>query len=109
MADAKTDIKQSDEWQKAVAYEITDADIDRQRALLGFDQAARTREYIQTATEDNIRNFAHGMGDDKPLYTDPHYAKKTRWGSVIAPGSSEERRVGKECVGTCRSRWSPYH
>src|SRR3546814_7686755 len=40
---------------------------------------------------------------------------------LIAPGqnydtvrdriksSSEERRVGKECVSTCRSRWSPYH
>ena len=24
-------------------------------------------------------------------------------------GRSEERRVGKECCGTCRSRWSPYH
>ena len=33
---------------------------------------------------------------------------------VIGPGSrtgarSEERRVGKECVSLCRSRWSPYH
>src|SRR3546814_2378034 len=27
----------------------------------------------------------------------------------VAPGiRSEERRVGKECVSTCRSRWSPY-
>src|SRR3546814_14771511 len=26
-----------------------------------------------------------------------------------APLRSEERRVGKECVSTCRSRWSPYH
>src|SRR3546814_18023924 len=25
----------------------------------------------------------------------------------IAPARSEERRVGKECVRTCRSRWSP--
>src|SRR3546814_9471778 len=25
------------------------------------------------------------------------------------PVRSEERRVGKECVSTCRSRWSPYH
>src|SRR3546814_13432204 len=25
------------------------------------------------------------------------------------PDRSEERRVGKECVSTCRSRWSPYH
>src|SRR3546814_914874 len=24
-------------------------------------------------------------------------------------GRSEERRVGKECVSTCRSRWEPYH
>src|SRR3546814_11414630 len=29
---------------------------------------------------------------------------------LIAPSlRSEERRVGKECVSTCRSRWSPYH
>src|SRR3546814_16624764 len=30
---------------------------------------------------------------------------------VLADGGdrSEERRVGKECVSTCRSRWSPYH
>src|SRR3546814_19036781 len=27
---------------------------------------------------------------------------------TLAP-RSEERRVGKECVSTCRSRWSPYH
>src|SRR3546814_7818745 len=27
----------------------------------------------------------------------------------LAPDRSEERRVGKECVSTCRSRWSPYH
>src|SRR3546814_18387327 len=27
----------------------------------------------------------------------------------FAAGRSEERRVGKACVSTCRSRWSPYH
>src|SRR3546814_11109096 len=26
----------------------------------------------------------------------------------LVPSRSEERRVGKECVSTCRSRWSPY-
>src|SRR3546814_20787577 len=30
-------------------------------------------------------------------------------GSVMKLGRSEERRVGTECVSTCRSRWSPYH
>ena len=29
--------------------------------------------------------------------------------SETTVGRSEERRVGKECVSTCRSRWSPYH
>src|SRR3546814_8931997 len=28
---------------------------------------------------------------------------------AFAASRSEERRVGKECVSTCRSRWSPYH
>src|SRR3546814_14104123 len=28
---------------------------------------------------------------------------------VLDVERSEERRVGKECVSTCRSRWSPYH
>src|SRR3546814_11960483 len=38
---------------------------------------------------------------------------ETRRGSLepIGPSvsRSEERRVGKECVSTCRSRWAPYH
>src|SRR3546814_20244567 len=29
--------------------------------------------------------------------------------AMSQPTRSEERRVGKECVSTCRSRWSPYH
>src|SRR3546814_17159040 len=28
---------------------------------------------------------------------------------IVLDIRSEERRVGKECVSTCRSRWSPYH
>src|SRR3546814_19924222 len=32
----------------------------------------------------------------------------TEWGGQFE-SRSEERRVGKECVSTCRSRWSPYH
>src|SRR3546814_14588566 len=29
--------------------------------------------------------------------------------AILLDIRSEERRVGKECVSTCRSRWSPYH
>src|SRR3546814_1899490 len=31
------------------------------------------------------------------------------WRNTSIQYRSEERRVGKECVSTCRSRWSPYH
>src|SRR3546814_13668884 len=34
---------------------------------------------------------------------------KLRAGLLAQPGSSEERSGGKECVSTCRSRWSPDH
>src|SRR3546814_20857152 len=30
-------------------------------------------------------------------------------GDILSYDRSEERRVGKECVSECRSRWSPYH
>src|SRR3546814_7912859 len=38
-------------------------------------------------------------------------AMRKRWGVLFQGGAlrSEERRVGKECVSTCRSRWSPSH
>src|SRR3546814_13419361 len=38
---------------------------------------------------------------DEEQHRDGEYGK--------AGERSEERRVGKECVSTCRSRWSPYH
>src|SRR3546814_61134 len=35
--------------------------------------------------------------------------KKLRRIALVGVDRSEERRGGKECVSTCRSRWSPYH
>src|SRR3546814_11777795 len=37
------------------------------------------------------------------------YRSREPRGSGRDLARSEERRVGKECVSTCRSRWSPYH
>ena len=36
------------------------------------------------ATRDNIRHYAHGIGDDNPLWCVPEYAAKTKFGDVIA-------------------------
>src|SRR3546814_9952966 len=38
----------------------------------------------------------------------PRY-RRARSLLITADARSEERRVGKECVSPCRSRWSPYH
>src|SRR3546814_18779808 len=37
------------------------------------------------------------------------YLRRPRLRVSSAFARSEERRVGQECVSTCRSRWSPYH
>src|SRR3546814_5225127 len=39
----------------------------------------------------------------------PVFDKSKRTDGIFSRDRSEERRVGKECVSTCRSRWSPYH
>src|SRR3546814_16228657 len=45
-----------------------------------------------------------GRGGIEIERAEARYAKR-----LMIPLRSEERRVGKECVSTCRSRWSPYH
>src|SRR3546814_15257705 len=48
-----------------------------------------------------------------PLLVGGHSKRAIRRAAELADGwnpfRSEARRVGKECVSTCRSRWSPYH
>src|SRR3546814_12452112 len=39
----------------------------------------------------------------------PEADVRRRFGEVLAAARSEERRVGKACVSTCRSRWAPDH
>ena len=53
-----------------------------------------------------------GLGDDQrlclwPVMTELPFVIPHR--AIDASERSEERRVGKECVQPCRSRWSPYH
>src|SRR3546814_11609073 len=37
------------------------------------------------------------------------FCESSLWAGYWKSDRSDERRVGKECVSTCRSRWSPYH
>ena len=40
--------------------------------------------WCHEATRDNIRHYAHGIGDDNPLWCDPAYAAKSRFGGIVA-------------------------
>ncbi|MFM2070683.1 MAG: hypothetical protein RLZZ623_946, partial [Actinomycetota bacterium] len=83
----KVDAELEAEFQKALQHELTDEDIAKARLLLGIDVASRHRELHSVATEDSLRNWALGVGDDNPLYVDEEYGPTTRWGSQIGHGT----------------------
>src|SRR3546814_6190625 len=43
------------------------------------------------------------------FFCDIHLIGGVKDRRILIADRSEESRVGKECVSTCRSRWSPYH
>jgi acyl dehydratase len=75
------------DWSEHTNAKITDEDIERARLLIGYDEASSRRDNASVASVDNIRAYAISIGCDNPLYCDPDYARKTRWGDLIAPGT----------------------
>ena len=66
---------------------ITDRGMDDLRRRLGVRIGNTLEPWCHEATRDNIRHYAHGIGDDNPLWCDPAYGPGTRWGGMIAPPS----------------------
>jgi acyl dehydratase len=71
--------------EESLNYELGDDDVARDGLLVGIDVASRSKEYFSEPTSEVIRNFAASYGDDNPLFSDPEYAKNTRWSGQIAP------------------------
>jgi acyl dehydratase len=65
----------------------TDAAQERRRSRANKPFYPRSVYFNTQATKDGIRHFAEGMGDTNPLFTDEEYAKKTKYGNIIAPGA----------------------
>src|SRR3546814_19717851 len=62
------------------------------------------------APVDNVQKSSRaGLTARIPLYQGGAVASRVRQARAQQSQRSEERRVGKECVSTCCSRWSPYH
>src|SRR3546814_14834315 len=72
--------------------------VREQIGVMANDLIAATRANIAAAgveSVDDVRRAGRALVGFSP--------------ELAAPERSEERRVGKECVSTCSSRWSPYH
>ena len=66
---------------------ITDQILHELRKLIDVPIEDSLEPWCYEATRDNIRHWAHGIGDDNPLWCDPAYASKTQYGRVVAPPS----------------------
>src|SRR3546814_18805559 len=63
---------------------------------------------VQAPQENMIKHGIDGLAARAQLASNP-FRQLRAIHPLHAVIRSEERRVGKECVSTCRSRWSPYH
>src|SRR3546814_4419989 len=73
---------------------------------LDLSDVAATETWFQAHGDVDILHNNAGVVSGLPQFPDVD-AARIAW--IVNVNRSEERRVGKECVSTCRYRWSPYH
>src|SRR3546814_93592 len=69
----------------------------------------RAANSVQAAAPGSIRLSVAPMMDWTDMYCRVFHRLLAPHARLYTEMRSEERRVGQECVGTCSSRWSPYH
>src|SRR3546814_15653677 len=84
--------------------------IEEARGLIDQTMLDRARRHIEARLDDprlTPTAICIAVGTSRSNL----YHLFRHWGGIAryVQERSEERRVGKECVSTCRSRWSPYH
>src|SRR3546814_14216759 len=94
------------DWSSDVCSSDLDASALYARNIYNFIELLVDKDSKQLAVnwEDKIVADTCIIRDGKIVH--PALAPKEE---APKPARSEERRVGKECVSTCRSRWAPYH
>src|SRR3546814_13722259 len=96
ISDWSSDVCSSDLLESLKGAEINEA-----KKILATEATAMCRgaDAARTAAGTAMQTFEKGqISGDLPQVAAPTEGLR-----------SEERRVGKECVSTCRSRWTPYH
>jgi len=81
---------------------ITEEGLADIRSRIGVKITNTVEPWNYEATRDGIRHYAHGIGDDNPLWCDPAYAEKTKYGTIVALPSflfTTSRIVSGYCGG----------
>src|SRR3546814_11321451 len=99
ISDWSSDVCSSDLGVERIDADIGTAQQGEAERPGGADGEGIARQLVRAAHADE-ENLAQQDIDRNDEGRDQHQGAAER---------SEERRVGKECVSTCRSRWSPYH
>src|SRR3546814_13740184 len=83
--------------------------INREEVFGPFASVIKVKDYDEALALANDTEFglAAGICSTSLKYVQ-HFKRHAQAGMVMV-NRSEERRVGNECVSTCRSRWTPYH
>ncbi|HVC44271.1 MAG TPA: MaoC family dehydratase N-terminal domain-containing protein [Candidatus Binataceae bacterium] len=66
---------------------ITDKSLADLRKLVDVPIEDTLEPWLHEASRDSVRHWAHGIGDDNPLWCDPAYAAKAHYGRIAAPPS----------------------
>lgn len=56
------------------------------RRLVGVPLRRSRHQWHTAASADAVRHYAWGIGDENPLFCDPSYGRRSRWGAGLAPG-----------------------
>jgi len=81
---------------------ITEEGLADLRKRIGVPITDTVEPWNYEASRDAIRHYAHGIGDDNPLWTNPAYAEKTKFGTIVALPSflfTTSRIVSGYCGG----------
>src|SRR3546814_6658421 len=95
-------------FKQKTAYEMRISDWSSD--VCSSDLHAAVRAYLAILGKEIIdRHFPHFFGNHFSIERTGGLRRFQIMENRRINARSEERRVGKECVSTCRSRWSPYH
>src|SRR3546814_10083146 len=103
----------------SILLEMVQEGEQQRRVEIGqSDGAGRSTECCRRVVEEQAQGIPvcrYGLSADRTLLAEMiqkealDERRQCRGSKLSHELRSEERRVGKECVSTCRSRWSPYH